>query len=69
MTLTKEEAVRMLRNNLLNAAKQFQFYADNHMKKEPPDIEKAKTNAQQAHYCREAVRYYDEATQTEEKGA
>lgn len=58
---TKSEALKMMRNDLLQAANQFKFYADNHMAKEPPDVEKAKTNAQWAHYCREGVRRYDEA--------
>lgn len=60
-TVTKQQAAEMMRNLLERCAKQFHFYADNHMKKDPPDVEKAKTNAQWGHYCRESVRYYDEA--------
>lgn len=58
---TKPEAIEMMRNLLERCAKQFHYYAENHMKKEPPDVEKAKTNAQWGHYCSESVRYYDEA--------
>jgi hypothetical protein len=59
--LTREEAIEMMRNDLLFAGRKFKTYCDNHMAKEPPDFEKAKTNAQWAQYCFDGVKRYDEA--------
>lgn len=58
----KEDTIRFMRNTLVSASKQFAFYAQNHMAKDPPDNLKGKANADWAEACAKAVREYDEAT-------
>lgn len=41
---------------LLDAAKQFIFYAIHHLAKNPPDVEKARTNLDLAEACHAAMR-------------
>jgi hypothetical protein len=57
----KEETIREMRNTLVQAAKQFATYAQNHLAKSPPDYYKAEVNAKWATTCDLAVKDYDNA--------
>jgi hypothetical protein len=47
---------KQMRLALLDAAKQFLLYAEYHLRKDPPDIEKARTNIRWVERCHEAVK-------------
>ena len=51
----KTIAVDGLVDALEKAAKQFSFYEEQHMKKNPPDTAKAKTNQEYSVMCYEAI--------------
>jgi len=52
MIPTLREMFERLQGALLQSAQWFDDYADNHLAKDPPDAEKAKTNRDGAEYCR-----------------
>lgn len=65
-TLEAAEAqIGVLTDALREAAEQFKFYAHNHYKKSPPDIEKAQTNAEWADKCLRVIKSLSAAVQAE----
>ncbi len=62
-----EFAVRAVNNHnellhvLKEAAGQFRYYAEQHLAKNPPDQIKAKTNADMAEMCEDAIRKAEES--------
>lgn len=55
------EAIDGLLNAVEKAAKQFSFYEEQHMAKNPPDVAKAKTNHDYAVMCYEALSAWEAA--------